>query len=209
MSDAQQHRMTKIEDLDEVRFQAPDDLVPVIAQDALSGRVLMLAYANREALQRTLETRWLHFWSRARKALWKKGATSGNVLEVQALWLDCDGDTVLAQVTPAGPVCHTGEGTCFGDTSPAGLLDQLWGRLEDRQSAPPGESYTAALLQDENLRLKKLGEETTELVVALARRAGPEIDQEAADLLYHTMVALLASGRSFEDVLRVLAGRAR
>ena len=209
MNHAQQHRLNAIEDLEAVRFQAPDQLVPVVAQDALSGRVLMLAYANREALQRTLETRWLHFWSRARRALWKKGETSGNVLELQALWLDCDGDTVLAQVTPAGPVCHTGERTCFGDASPSGVLDQLWRRLEERRTAPPGESYTAALLGDENLRLKKLGEESTEFVVALAKRAGPDIEQEAADLLYHTMVALLGAGRSLEDVLRVLATRAR
>ena len=115
MTTAHDHRIETIADVDAIRFEGPDALVPVIAQDSLTGRVLMLAYANRESLERTLETGWLHFWSRARRALWKKGETSGNVLELRALWADCDADTVLAQVTPAGPVCHTGERTCFGE----------------------------------------------------------------------------------------------
>ncbi|MCA9737345.1 MAG: bifunctional phosphoribosyl-AMP cyclohydrolase/phosphoribosyl-ATP diphosphatase HisIE [Gemmatimonadetes bacterium] len=197
------------DDLEPLRFGGPDGLVPVIAQDHRSGRVLMLAWANREALERTLESGELHFWSRARRQLWKKGETSGNVLQVRALSADCDADTVLAQVDPAGPVCHTGARTCFGDRSSGGLVDRLWRRLEARKDADPATSYTAELLQDENRRLKKLGEEATELVVALARREGTRIDEEAADLLYHTLVALLGAGRDLDDLLGALAARER
>ncbi|MEZ4416240.1 MAG: bifunctional phosphoribosyl-AMP cyclohydrolase/phosphoribosyl-ATP diphosphatase HisIE [Gemmatimonadota bacterium] len=198
-----------LEDLDQLRFGGADALVPVVAQDYDTGRVLMMAHANREAVERTLETHELHFWSRARRQLWRKGETSGNVLHVHALKADCDGDTLLAQVRPAGPVCHTGAATCFGNDLTAGVVDRLWRRLESRRTADPATSYTAELLADENRRLKKLGEECAELVVALARGERDRIDEEAADLLYHVLVALVGAGRPLAGVLEELSRRER
>ncbi len=208
MTSGMNHRLMTKDDLGAVRFEGSDSLVPVVVQDAVSGRVLVLAYADLEALETTLRTGFVHFWSRTRRALWKKGETSGNVLALESLWLDCDGDAVLAKAAPAGPTCHTGERTCFGNESAGGVLDRLWQRLDARRDADPSGSYTATLLADENLRLKKLGEETTELVIALTKQDASEIDQEAADLMYHTLVALLGSGRTLDDVLGVLAERA-
>jgi phosphoribosyl-AMP cyclohydrolase / phosphoribosyl-ATP pyrophosphohydrolase len=191
--------------LDTLRF---DDrgLIPVVAQDAASGSVLMVAWANREALETTLRTGSMHYWSRSRGELWPKGATSGHVQELVSLHADCDGDTLLARVRQEGPACHTGEATCFGavepvpDAVPAGdVLQELWAILEARDRERPEGSWTTRLLEDENLRLKKLGEETVELVTALVRgeaRAG----EEAADLIYHLMVALKGAGRNWSEV---------
>jgi phosphoribosyl-ATP pyrophosphohydrolase/phosphoribosyl-AMP cyclohydrolase len=204
-------------DLAELAF---DDrgLLPVIAQDAADGRVLMMAWASREALERSLEAGEMTFWSRSRQALWRKGETSGNVLRLVSLHADCDGDAVLARVTPTGPACHTGEASCFGDGSEpdrasAGstpgetTLPTLWATLRERAAERPEGSYTTRLLEDPNLRIKKLGEETAELIQALVQGDGPRATEEAADLLYHTLVALLATGRSLEDVLAVLEAR--
>jgi len=210
-------------DLDALAF---DDtgLLPVVAQDAASGAVLMVAWANLEALERTLETGELHFWSRKRKLLWRKGESSGSVLRVRTLHADCDGDTVLARVDPAGPACHTGAWTCFGEGTAAGggpagapgaddapeeVLGALWAVLESRARERPGGSYTVRLLEDENLRLKKLGEEAVELVAALAKEDRPRVAAEAADLLYHVLVALLGVGVTLDEVRAELRGRGR
>lgn len=204
-------RLRSRADLDRIRFD-PRGLVPVIAQDVGNGRVLMLAWANREALERTLESGLVHFWSRSREAMWRKGETSGHVLRLASLHADCDGDTVLARVHAAGPACHTGEPTCFGalPASEAGgagtAIGDLWSTLESRGRERPEGSYTARLLADENLRLKKLGEETAELVTALAR-GEDRVTEEAADLLYHILVSLLGAGRRWEEVEAVLRGR--
>ena len=204
---------------DDLAALAFDDrgLVPVIAQDAADGRVLMMAWASREALERTLEAGEMTFWSRSRRALWRKGETSGNVLRLVSLHADCDGDAVLARVTPTGPACHTGEATCFGegsdpDSGSAGAagettLPRLWATLRERAAGRPEGSYTTRLLDDPNLRIKKLGEEMAELIQALVQDDGPRATEEAADLLYHTLVALLATGRSLQDVLAVLESR--
>jgi phosphoribosyl-AMP cyclohydrolase / phosphoribosyl-ATP pyrophosphohydrolase len=188
-------------------------LVAVVAQDGGSGAVLMMAWANEEALALTLETGIMHYWSRSRGALWKKGETSGNVQQVLSLHADCDGDTVLARVQPTGPACHTGEGTCFGTLAPethAGLdgriLDDLWAVLETRDRERPEGSWTTRLLNDENLRLKKLGEETVELVSAILKQDG-RAAEEAADLVYHTLVALKGAGVPWQDVLTELQSR--
>jgi len=203
-------------DLDALAF---DDrgLVPVVAQDAGTGVVLMVAWASREALERSLETGEMHFWSRSRAALWRKGETSGNVLRVVSLHGDCDGDVVLARVEPAGPACHTGEATCFGQGTETGgapaapaapaVLDELWSVIEERARERPEGSYTTRLLDDENLRLKKLGEESAELVAALARGDASGAPEEAADLLYHLLVALRAAGASWGEVLEALRRR--
>ena len=151
-------------DLDGLDFAKQNGLVPVVAQDAEDGRVLMVAWATREALALSLSTGQMHFWSRSRGALWRKGETSGNTLDVVSLHTDCDGDTVLARVRPAGPACHTGEATCFGAmesrgeaASPGAVLASLAATLESREKERPQGSYTVRLLDDENLRLKKLG----------------------------------------------------
>lgn len=198
------------EDLHRVAFDERG-LVPVIAQDAGDGAVLMMAWATREALERSLETGELHFWSRSRRRLWRKGETSGHVLRLVSLHRDCDGDTVLARVRPRGPACHTGSRTCFGGETEGpqepDTLERLQEVLEQRKRERPAGSYTTRLLEDENLRLKKLGEETAELIAALARGRREEATEEAADLLYHLLVALAAEDLSVKDVQRVLASR--
>lgn len=182
--------------------------VTVVAQDALTGAVLMVAHANREALERTLATGVMHYLSRSR-GLWKKGETSGNAQRVVSLHADCDGDAVLAVVEPAGPACHTGATTCFGDASLRSSLHALDRTIERRStSGEPLTSYTRRLLDDRNFRLKKLGEECAELVTACADGDRDRAVSEAADLYYHMMVALRALGAGLPDVEDVLAGRA-
>jgi phosphoribosyl-ATP pyrophosphohydrolase/phosphoribosyl-AMP cyclohydrolase len=204
-------QMRGTNDLTRVTFDGAG-LVPVIAQDAETGAVLMMAWANMEALEATMSTGQLHFYSRSRAELWKKGETSGNTLSVRALHLDCDADTVLALVDPAGPACHTGEVTCFGDLMPPGpdgssVLTRLDAALAQRAESRPEGSYTVRLLDDENLRLKKLGEETAELVAALAVGDAARATEEAADLLYHSLVGLRALGVSAREMLGVLESR--
>lgn len=194
--------------LDAIDFAKGGGLVPVIAQDADDGRVLMLAYADRAALEKTLETGTMWYRSRSR-GLWNKGATSGHVQRVVELRLDCDSDSVLALVRPAGPACHTGRVSCFGEYA-HDALTRLDGVIAARQSAgKPEASYTAKLLADRNLRLKKLGEEAAELAVACADGNAARATEEGADLVYHGAVALRAVGSSLADVRRELARRAR
>lgn len=225
-------------DLDALSFWE-NGLLPVVAQDADNGEVLMVAFANREALERSLVSRQMHYWSRSRQELWHKGDTSGNYQSLLSLHADCDSDTLLARVRPMGPACHTGERTCFGDLSeeippatadpraaagrtvgePGGgppsdqagsseeILPRIWSILEARSRQRPAESYTVKLLGDENLRLKKLGEETAELIVALSRTEKSSIAEEAADLVYHLLVAILASGVTLDALLNELKSR--
>jgi len=196
-------------DLDALAF-GTDGLLPVVAQDAGTGEVLMVAFANRQAIEQTLATGQVHFWSRRRQALWRKGETSGNTLTLVSLHADCDADTVLARVTPAGPTCHTGERTCFGDGAGAAVsaLARLDRTLAARQQDRPAGSYTVKLLDDTNLRLKKLGEECAELVAALATRDINRATEEAADLVYHVLVALRAAGVDVTALLEELDRRA-
>ncbi len=197
----------------DVDFSKGDGVVTVVAQDARTGAVLMVAHADREALERTVATGEMHYRSRTR-GLWHKGATSGNVQRVVSLTADCDRDTVLARVIPAGPACHTGTATCFGPEDAAhasdvlGRLDQL---IADRAATSADESisYTHRLLRDRNLRLKKLGEECAELVMACTEGDRGRAAEEGADLLYHTLVALRAVGISLEDLCVELARRGK
>jgi phosphoribosyl-ATP pyrophosphohydrolase/phosphoribosyl-AMP cyclohydrolase len=189
---------------------APGTLVPVVTQDARSGVVLMLAWADREALERTLATGEMHYRSRTR-GLWHKGATSGHTQRVVTLTWDCDADTVLARVLPAGPACHDGTVSCFRDAAldadALGALDRTIAARAARQEA--GEpSYTRRLLSDRNLRLKKLGEEAAELAVACADGDRGRAIGEAADLVYHALVALRGVGAGLDDVRAELARRA-
>jgi phosphoribosyl-ATP pyrophosphohydrolase/phosphoribosyl-AMP cyclohydrolase len=183
----------------------------VIAQDARTGVVLMVAHADREALERTVETGEMHYRSRTR-GLWHKGATSGNTQRVVSLSADCDGDAVLARVVPAGPACHTGSISCFGgEALHADALSSLDATVAARQHVAGDEgrrSYTRQLLGDRNLRLKKIGEEAAELVTACADADASRAAEEAADLLYHAIVALRAVGATLDEVRMVLASRA-
>ena len=192
--------------IERLDFTKRGGVVAVVAQDATTGAVLMVAEADAEAVAKTLETGEMYYRSRSR-GLWHKGATSGNVQRVVRLLPDCDGDTLLAQVIPAGPACHTGALTCFGDLG-AGVLDRLDRTLAARAAAPdPGASYTAKLLADRNLRLKKLGEEAIELAVACVDGDSVRATEEAADVLYHTLVAVRALGVSLADIQAALGRR--
>jgi phosphoribosyl-AMP cyclohydrolase / phosphoribosyl-ATP pyrophosphohydrolase len=200
-------------DLDALDFTKGGGLVTVVAQDAESGVVLMVAHADREALQHTLDTGEMHYRSRTR-GLWHKGATSGNVQQVVSLLADCDGDSVLARVRPAGPACHTGAQSCFGQPALAAevlsVLDATIGaRSTDATPEPAAEkpSYTRRLLADRNLRLKKIGEEAAELITACADGERSRAIDECADLFYHALVALRAVGGSLADVRGVLSSR--
>jgi phosphoribosyl-ATP pyrophosphohydrolase/phosphoribosyl-AMP cyclohydrolase len=191
-------------DLDALDFARSNGLITVVAQHARTGAVLMTAQATRTALERTLASGQMHYWSRSRSALWRKGETSGNTQRLIALYADCDRDAVLALVDPAGPSCHTGADTCF-DAEPT--LSALARVIAQRIDAAPDGSYTAALLADTNERLKKLGEEAVELAVACAAGDAPTAAQEAADVFYHALVACAAIGVTLDDVLAVLDAR--
>jgi phosphoribosyl-AMP cyclohydrolase / phosphoribosyl-ATP pyrophosphohydrolase len=185
-------------------------LLPVVVQDRASGDVLMLAYANAEAVSRTAETGLAHFWSRSRGALWRKGETSGNGLRVREVRTDCDRDTLLMVVDPEGPACHTGTRTCFGDDAPsaAGVLDELQRVIAQRATAAPETSYTARLFaKGPDHVLKKIGEEATEVVLAAKGESDERLAEEAADLLFHLLVALRQRGVGFERVLDTLKAR--
>jgi phosphoribosyl-AMP cyclohydrolase / phosphoribosyl-ATP pyrophosphohydrolase len=189
-------------------------LVPVVVQDWRTGEVLTLAYADREAVARTRDTGELHLWSRSRGELWHKGATSGNTQAVRALRVDCDADTVLAIVEPAGPACHTGERTCFhrGDLEPAApheVLPALERVLADRAAARPEGSYTAALLADPRLIGEKVQEEAEEVARAAREESDERVAEEAADVLYHLSVLLRSRGLDLAAVEAVLDGRRR
>jgi phosphoribosyl-ATP pyrophosphohydrolase/phosphoribosyl-AMP cyclohydrolase len=188
-------------------------LLPVVVQDRTSGDVLMVAWANAEALKRTAETGLAHFWSRSRQELWRKGETSGNGLRVVEARADCDRDTLLLVVDPEGPACHTGSRTCFGEESPTslGMLAELARVVETRARAAPEESYTARLLQKgPDQVLKKIGEEATEVVLAARAQTDERLAEESADLLYHLLVALqmrhLPLGRVMDELRRRRSG---
>jgi phosphoribosyl-ATP pyrophosphohydrolase/phosphoribosyl-AMP cyclohydrolase len=192
-------------DLNALDFDKSGGLVTVVAQDASSGQVLMVAFASRESLERTLATGEMHYHSRTR-GLWHKGGTSGNTQRVVSLSADCDGDAVLARVMPAGPACHTGAITCFGDAA-ADTLGELDATIDERAAAGGAGSYTAKLLTDRNLRLKKIGEEASEFVTACADGDAGRASEEAADIFYHVLVALHAAGGSFRGVQKILRAR--
>jgi phosphoribosyl-ATP pyrophosphohydrolase/phosphoribosyl-AMP cyclohydrolase len=210
-------------DLDALDFRRGAGLVTVATQDVHTGQLLMVAHADREALEHTLATGEMHYHSR-RRGLWHKGATSGNRQHVVSLTPDCDGDAVLALVEQIGAACHNGTRSCFlvdggpeswsserSQRDSEGVLSNLDATIAERANAgssAPASSYTARLLTDRNLRLKKLGEEAAELVTACADDARERAAEEAADLFYHTLVALHAVGASLEDVEHALARRA-
>jgi len=197
-------------------------LIPALAQDRFDGQVRMLAWMNREALARTLETGLATFFSRSRQQLWVKGEGSGNLLRVHSVTADCDGDTLLLLVEPAGPSCHTGRPSCFFRRVDAdgNLVDEPFeitpfiGELErtirDRQASTVEKSYTKSLLSAGIPKINaKISEEAAELVAALADESDDRVLSEAADLLFHVLVGLRARGLDFRQVVASLAGRTK
>ncbi len=204
----------------DVRFGA-DGLAPAIVQDAADGRVLMLAWMDAEALEATRATGEVHFHSRSRGTLWRKGETSGNVLRLVSLALDCDADALLVTASPAGPTCHRGTRSCFDpDGAPAGRptqgfawLETLWSTIESRAAERPAGSYTTSLLEGGvDAVARKVTEEATEVLLAAkdhdAGRAGADrLAEETADLVYHALVLLAERGVAPSDVVDVLRDR--
>lgn len=181
-------------------------LIVAVAQDSATGTVLMLAYMNRQALARTIETGEAHFWSRSRKELWHKGETSGNVLSVERIQADCDGDALLLSVRPSGPACHLGRRACFSE--PATVLDHLDATLLDRFARRPAGSYTAQLFNaGRSSILRKIGEEAIEVLLAGQGDDADALKHEVADLWFHSCLLLTERGLSARDVLTVLAQR--
>jgi len=189
-------------------------LVPCVVQDWSTGEVLTLAYMNERALARIRATGELHLYSRSRQEQWHKGESSGNVQTVRALRLDCDGDSLLALVDPAGPACHTGERTCFhrGQQHPAApheILPRLERTIGERARARPDGSYTVELLDDPPRIGAKVMEEAGELAKAAREESAERVDEEAADVVYHLLVLLRSRGRELADAERVLDVRRR
>ena len=198
-------------DLDQLDFTKSGGLVTVVTQDVANGAVLMVAHADREALEYTLRTGEMHYRSRSR-GLWHKGGTSGNVQRVVSLTADCDADAVLARVVPEGPACHNGTTSCFREAAlQADIFATLDATITSRLQTTDGTStsYTQRLLGDRNLRLKKLGEEAVELATACVDGDIERATEETADLLYHALVALRAVGGSLDGVRAVLSSRAK
>jgi phosphoribosyl-ATP pyrophosphohydrolase/phosphoribosyl-AMP cyclohydrolase len=200
-------------DIDQLDFTKSGGLVTVVTQDVASGAVLMVAHADREALEHTLRTGEMHYRSRSR-GLWHKGGTSGNVQRVVSLTADCDADAVLARVVAAGPACHNGTTSCYREEAVqadvvATLDATITARMRMQQANDATTSYTQRLLGDRNLRLKKLGEEAVELATACVDGDIDRATEETADLLYHALVALRAVGGSLDGVRAVLSSRAK
>ncbi|MFB2771246.1 bifunctional phosphoribosyl-AMP cyclohydrolase/phosphoribosyl-ATP diphosphatase HisIE [Pelatocladus sp. BLCC-F211] len=208
-----QHQVIPV---DQIRY---DDrgLVPAIVQDYLDGTVLMMGWMNRESLQKTLETRETWFWSRSREELWHKGETSGHIQKVQSLRYDCDSDALLIGVEQVGDIaCHTGERSCFHQVEgnitppPADTLSQVFAVICDRRDQPQESSYTCKLLAGgDNKILKKIGEESAEVVMAFKDDDHDAIASEVADLFYHTLVALAHHQVDLKSVYRKLQERRR
>ena len=201
---------------DEIRFNE-QGLIPAIAQDYLDGTVLMLAWMNRESLEKTLETGDVWYWSRSRQELWHKGATSGHLQKLKGIRYDCDSDALLLTIEQVGDIaCHTGERSCFHQVDhqksppPADMLSELFAVICDRRDHPNEQSYTCKLLAGgDNKILKKIGEESAEVVMACKDNDPDGIAGEVADLFYHSLVALAYHGVELRDVYRKLAERRR
>ncbi len=200
--------------LDKIQYNE-QGLVPAIAQDYLDGTVLMMAWMNRESLKKTLETGEAWYWSRSRQELWHKGATSGHIQKIKSMRYDCDSDALLLTIQQVGDIaCHTGERSCFHQvgnkkyTPPADMLSEVFKVIRDRKDNPIEGSYTCQLFEKgDNKILKKIGEESAEVVMACKDDEPDEIASEAADLLYHTLVALAHHNVDIRDVYRKLAQR--
>ncbi len=199
-----------LDNLDQLAWEKMDNLLPCVVQDQYSGSMQMLGYMNREALEQTLNTGKVTFFSRSKQRLWMKGETSGNTLDLVEISCDCDQDALLALVHPQGPTCHLGNPTCWDEAggSDMGFIADLEKLLASRKDADPESSYTAKLYQKGIKRIaQKVGEEGVETALAATVKDLDELKNESADLLYHLMVLLQASGLSLADTLAVLRKR--
>jgi phosphoribosyl-ATP pyrophosphohydrolase/phosphoribosyl-AMP cyclohydrolase len=194
--------------LDELDFEKSNGLIPAIVQHADTRQVLMLGYMNLEAVQQTLDTRRVTFYSRSRQQLWEKGATSGNYLLLESIHPDCDQDTLLVLARPTGPVCHLGDDTCFQESPPSFSIYDLERVVEQRSQASTESSYTARLIaKGVDKVAQKVGEEAVETVIEAIANRPEKFKEEAADLLYHLLVLLRTQGNTLADIERVLEGR--
>lgn len=197
------------DNLDQLAFaKSPDGLLPAIVQDAATRVVLMQGYMNREALDKTLATGKVTFFSRSKQRLWTKGESSENYLHLVGIAADCDRDSLLIQARPDGPTCHTGDDTCWSETNQGEFLDHLERTIQHRRDHPSEQSYTSQLLaRGINKVAQKVGEEAVELVIEAKDNDRDLFLGEAADLMYHYIVLLAAKGYSLEDVREVLRSR--
>lgn len=192
----------------ELDFSKLNGLLPAIIQDAQSQKVLMLGFMNEEALQKTRREGKVTFYSRSKQRLWTKGETSANYLEVVEIIPDCDADTLLIKVNPQGPVCHTGEDTCFQEENKPDFLDQLQTIIQAYKANPQEGSYTSSLFaRGINKIAQKVGEEAVELIIEAKDNREDLFINEAADLVYHLLVLLVEKGHQFQDIVRVLENR--
>ena len=199
----------------EIKFNE-NGLIPAIAQDAKTGQVLMLAYMNREALDKTIETRKAHYFSRSRQKLWLKGETSGHFQHVTDVFYDCDADSILVLCHQDGNACHTGTMSCFSNSligtgsgsKPQNMLEAVYAVIEDRVNNPKQGSYTNYLF-DKGIdkMLKKVGEESAEVIIAAKNESRDEVTYETADLMYHVSVVLKKLGVTWQDIFDELARR--
>jgi phosphoribosyl-ATP pyrophosphohydrolase/phosphoribosyl-AMP cyclohydrolase len=193
-----------------IDFKKTGGLIPVVVQDASTKTVLMLAYMNAVALEKTQKEGRLTFFSRSKNRLWTKGETSGNFLNLVELQLDCDNDTILALVNPQGPSCHKGTDTCFGNRNEGAFVPYLEKVIQQRRDQPDDKSYTSSLFQKGiNKVAQKVGEEAVELVIEAKDDDKALFLNEAADLLYHYLVLLAAKGYEWEEVMTILRERHR
>jgi phosphoribosyl-ATP pyrophosphohydrolase/phosphoribosyl-AMP cyclohydrolase len=193
-----------------IDFKKMNGLVPAIVQDAISGKVLMQGYMNEAALAKTQESGNVTFYSRSKERLWTKGETSGNFMELVSMTDDCDGDSILIQANPIGPVCHTGSDTCFDEvnSSKTGFIDQLRAIIKDRKNNPSDKSYTASLFaKGINKIAQKVGEEAVEIVIEAKDDNKDLFLGEAADLMFHYLILLEAKGYELDEVMDVLIAR--
>ncbi|KAA6337251.1 Phosphoribosyl-AMP cyclohydrolase [termite gut metagenome] len=191
-------------------FDKSNGLVPVIIQDNQTNKVLMLGYMDKEAYEKTVETGKVTFFSRSKKRLWTKGEESGNFLYVVSMKEDCDRDTLLIRVNPAGPVCHTGTDTCWGEKNEEDILflKQLQDFIDKRHQEMPEKSYTTSLFQSGiNRMAQKVGEEAVEMVIEATNGTDERMIYEGSDLLYHIIVLLTSKGYRIEDLVRELKVR--
>ncbi len=208
MSDYKEQAM----DIKQLKFDQ-NGLIPCIVQDGFSGQVLMMAYMNEQSIEITLQEKRTCFWSRSRQELWRKGETSGNVQYLLSLSADCDNDTLLAKVEQKGPACHTGQVSCFfneilREEQPLLTLEKLYALLQEREKTRPEGSYTSYLFDKGREKiLKKIGEESTEVVIGAMKDSREEMIYEISDLCYHVLVLMVEAGISVEDIRMELSSR--